>query len=142
MQDIWKEIEVDWQGGGAYLGRSTNGGQVQIGELDGRPGASPMDLLLMGLAGCTAIDVAMILEKKRQNLQDLRVRVRGKRAADHPKVYVEIEIEYLLWGEGLDPRAVEHAIQLSEEKYCSASAMLGKTAEIRHAYKIVETIQE
>jgi putative redox protein len=74
------------------------------------------------------------LKKKRQNLQDFQVRVRGKRADTYPKVYTDIEVEYHLWGIDIDSKAVEQAIQLSEEKYCSASAMLKDSANISSAY--------
>jgi len=96
-----------------------------------------MELVLVGLAGCTGYDVASILEKKRQPLQDLKIKVRGKRVDAYPMVYDQIEVEYLFWGEGLSEKAVEQAIQLSEEKYCSVSAMLSKTAEIKSAYRIL-----
>jgi putative redox protein len=96
----------------------------------------------LGLAGCTGIDILNILEKKRQKLHSFQVRVRGKRAPDPPRVYKEIEVTYLLWGEGIEPKAVEHAIQLSEEKYCSASIMLRATAEIRSSYRILAPGEE
>jgi len=133
----WKEIVAEWRGGMAFEGKNEVGSSVQMGTLDGKPGVSPMELLLLGLAGCTGMDVAHILRKKRQPLQDLRVNLRARRADQHPKVYTEIEITYLLWGEGLSRKAIEQAIQLSEGKYCSASAMLGKTAAIKSTYQIL-----
>lgn len=137
MSSEWKEVVAEWQGEMAFIGKNQTGGSVQMGVIDGQPGVSPMELLLVGLAGCTGIDVAHILKKKRAVLDDLKVRVRAKRADDHPMVYTQIEIEYLLWGQNLDPKAVEQAIELSEEKYCSASAMLGKTAELHSSYRIL-----
>ena len=95
-----------------------------------------MELLLMGLAGCTGMDVVSILSKQRQVLKDLQIQVRGKRAPEHPKVFTNIEITFLFWGDGLNPERIEQAIQLSEEKYCSASAMLGAVAEISFTFKI------
>ena len=92
--------------------------------------------MLLGVAGCTGYDIVSILRKKRQNLTDFKVNVRGKRASEHPKVYTEIEVEYHLWGENLDAKAVEQAIELSETKYCSASAMLSATADLRSQYII------
>ncbi len=133
----WKEVSAVWRGEMAFEGKNQTGGSVQMGTLDGKPGVSPMELLLLGVAGCTGVDVVNILSKKRQPLQDLRVVVRAKRADDHPKVYTEIEVTYLLWGEGLSEKAVEQAIELSETKYCSASAMLAKTARIRSQYRIL-----
>ncbi|MBN1667739.1 MAG: OsmC family protein [Anaerolineales bacterium] len=137
MSSEWKEVIAEWQGEMAFIGKNQAGGRVQMGEIDGQAGVSPMELLLVGLAGCTGVDVVHILKKKRAPLEDLKVRVRAKRAADYPMVYTHIEIEYLLWGQELDPKAVEQAIQLSEEKYCSASAMLGKTAQLHSSYRIL-----
>ena len=137
MSADWKAVTAEWAAGKTFIGKNDIGGSVQMGELDGEPGIGPMELILAGLAGCTGIDVVLILEKKRQPLQDLKVRVRGKRVDTYPMVYDQIEIEYLLWGEGLGEKAVEQAIQLSEEKYCSVSAMLGKTAEIKSTYRIL-----
>ena len=94
-------------------------------------------MLLLGVAGCTGVDIVHILGKKRIKLDQFEVRVRGKRTENYPQVYTEIEIEYLLWAENLDPKAVEQAIQLSEDKYCSASAMMSKTAEVRSNYRIL-----
>lgn len=137
MTDQWREIEAEWVDGGTFIGRNATGGTVQMGKLNDKPGVSPMELILVGLAGCTGVDIVDILEKKRQPLQALKVKVRGKKADDFPKVYKEIEVTYLIWGEGIDPKSVERAIQLSEEKYCSVSAMLCSVAEIRSTYKIL-----
>ena len=141
MNTEWKEITADWQGELTFVGKNPAGGSVQMGELDGKPGVGPMELLLAGLAGCTGHDVVSILKKKKQPLKDFQVTARGKRADDYPMVYTEIEIEYLLWGEDLSPKAIEQAIQLSEDKYCSASAMLAKTAKITSTYRIMEPVE-
>jgi putative redox protein len=137
MADQWREIEAVWHGSGTFIGHNATGGTVQMGTLDERPGVSPMELILVGLAGCTGVDIVDILEKKRQPLKALKVKVRGKKAEKFPKIYNEIEISYLLWGAGIDPKAVERAIQLSEEKYCSVSAMLRATVAIRSSYQIL-----
>ena len=137
MGDDWKEIVAEWKGDLSFTGRNEAGGTVQMGNQNGQPGLSPMELLLAGMAGCTGIDIVNILRKKRQRIEDFQVRVRGKRADQPPKVYTKIEVTYLLWGEDLDPRAVEHAIQLSEDKYCSASVMLRAMAEISSEYRIM-----
>ena len=108
-----------------------------MGTINDQPGVSPMEMLLLGVAGCTGVDIVHILGKKRIMLDQFEVRVRGKRAENYPQVYTEIEIEYLLWAENLDPKAVEQAIQLSEDKYCSASAMMSKTAEVCSNYRIL-----
>ena len=142
MNSDWKEITAEWQGEMTFIGKNQTGGSVQMGMLDGKPGVSPMELLLVGVAGCTAIDVVHILKKMRQPLKDLKVKVRGKRAEDHPKVYTEIEIEYLLWGADLSQKSVEQAIELSEEKYCSASAMMRQSAVIKSTYRILASGDE
>ena len=136
MTDQWKEIEAEWVGEGAFIGRNVSGGTVQFGRHGDKPCVSPMELILVGLAGCTGSDVVDILIKKREPLKALKVNVRGKRAEDYPKIYTEIEITYLIWGVGIDTKSVERAIQLSEEKYCSVSAMLSSVADIRSTYKL------
>jgi putative redox protein len=134
----WKEVLATWRGEQAFLGENTSGGYVKMGSLGEELGLRPMELLLLGLAGCTGIDVVSILNKQRQNLQELKIRVRGKRAEQHPRVYTLIEVNYLLWGEDLDANAVARAIKLSEEKYCSASAMLSAVAEIQSSFEIFQ----
>ncbi len=105
--------------------------------MDGKTGAgpSPMELLLVGMAGCTAVDVVSILKKQRQSFQALEVRVQGKRADSHPKVYTHITVEYIVRGD-VSEEKLQRAIALSQEKYCSASIMLGKTAQIETRYAI------
>jgi putative redox protein len=142
MSQEWKEVSAQWQGEMSFIGKNKPGGSVQMGTIDGQPGTSPMELLLMGVAGCTGIDIVYILGKKRITLDQFEVRVRGKRAEDYPKVYNEIEIEYLLWADDLSPKAVEQAIELSEEKYCSASAMMAKSAKMRSSYRILTPGEE
>ncbi len=137
MTDQWREIEAEWKGGGVFIGTNDLGGRVQMGNLDEVPGVSPMELLLVGLAGCTGVDIVDILIKKRELLEALKVKVRGKKAEDFPKIYNEIEVTYLIWGEGISPTSVERAIQLSEEKYCSVRAMLCQAAQIRSSYQIL-----
>ena len=139
MNSDWKEITAEWQGEMTFIGKNQTGGSVQMGMLDGEPGVSPMELLLVGVAGCTAIDVVHILKKMRQPIEDLKVKVRGKRAEDHPKVYTRIELKYLVKGQGLKEKDVRRAIELSNTKFCSAAIMLGKTAEIVTSYEITES---
>jgi putative redox protein len=142
MDNPWREVIAEWKGETSFIGRNPAGGTVQMGKIDDRPGISPMELLLAGLAGCTGMDIASILTKQRQPFVDLKVQVRGKRASDYPMVFTELEVTYLLWGEGLDPKAVERAIQLSEEKYCSVGLMLAKAAPIRSSYRISKPGEE
>jgi putative redox protein len=134
MADEWKEVVAEWIGESAFAGRNTTGGCVQMGSFQGQPGIGPMEMLLLGVAGCTGMDIVSILGKKRQKIDRFEVKVRGKRAESHPKVYTEIEVAYHLWGNQIDPRAVEQAVQLSEEKYCSASAMLSAVANMTTQY--------
>ncbi len=100
---------------------------------------SPMQYVLLGTAGCTAFDVLSILKKKKQEVLNFEVEVSAKRADSHPKVFEEMTITYIVYGKNISPKAVEQAIKLSKEKYCSASIMIGKTAKINTEYKIVET---
>jgi putative redox protein len=111
-------------------------GSVEIG---GRNlGPRPMELLLMGLGGCSSIDVVMILQKSRQDIRDCIVEISARRADQEPKVFTEIHLHFVVSGKALDPKRVAHAIDLSAEKYCSASIMLSKTAVITHDYEIRE----
>ena len=136
MADNWREASATWKGGLNFTGENDKGGTVQLGPKNESIG--PMQLLLVGLAGCTGIDIITILEKKRVAPTDLKVKVRGKRADTFPMVYTDIEVEYLLWGDDLKVRDVEQAIKLSEQKYCSVSIMLGKTSKITSTYKILK----
>jgi putative redox protein len=137
MSGEWKEVVAVWRGESAFIGANQSGGSVQMGTLDGQPGISPMEMLLLGVAGCTGMDIVSILSKKRQKLIEFQVRVRGKRADQHPKIYTEIEVVYLLWGDQIDSKAVEQAIQLSEEKYCSASVMLRAAAQVHSSFQLL-----
>ena len=101
-------------------------------------GTQPLRLLLLGVAGCTAMDVISILRKKRQHVSGLEVEARGDRVGEHPRVYDRVEIIYRVKGNGVDPRAVERAIELSETRYCPAIAMLEKATEITSRYEIEE----
>jgi putative redox protein len=97
-----------------------------------------MELLLAGTGGCTAFDIAMILKKSRQDVNGCEVRLSAERAAEDPKVFTRINMHFVVRGRGLKPDAVERAVKLSAEKYCSASIMLGKTAEMTHSWEVAE----
>lgn len=101
-------------------------------------GPRPMELLLMGLGGCTSIDVVMILEKARQEIYTCKVEISAERAKTDPKVFTNIHVHFIVSGKALSSDRVTRAIKLSAEKYCSASIMLGKTATITHDFEIVE----
>lgn len=107
-----------------------NGGQDK--------GPRPMEMLLVALATCSGMDILAILRKKRQDITAYEVRVLGERTEDHPKIFVEIAIEHIFTGHAIRPEAVQRAIELTEERYCGASAMLGKTAKLTHTFRVVE----
>ena len=121
-----------------FIGENHAGGKIQMGTLDDIPGVGPMQLLLAGLAGCTGMDIVSILEKKKVDLTDFKIIVEGHRADTFPMIWTDIRVMYLLWGQSIKASDVERAIQLSEEKYCSVSIMLGKSARIESAYRILK----
>ena len=134
-------ISVNWIDGMLMVGKSHSGHSI---TMDGPPeiggdnlGVRPMEMLLLGVAGCTMIDVVTTLKKMRQELTHCETKVNAERADDHPKVFTDIHIQFIVKGQDLDPKKVEKAITLSAEKYCSASIMLGKTASITHDFEIV-----
>lgn len=137
------KARVKWVEGVAMLGESGSGhGLIMDGapEFGGRNlGARPMELLLLGMGGCTQFDVLLILRKARQEVSDCVVELSAERAEDDPKVFTRIHAHFIISGRALDPRRVERAIALSAEKYCSASIMLGAMAEITHDFEIRET---
>lgn len=101
-------------------------------------GFRPMEMLLVGLAGCTGMDVIAILRKKRQQVTGYEVHVEGVRAEEDPMVFVDITVEHVVTGHHVQMEAVARAIELSEQRYCGAGAMLGKVAHLTHVYRIVE----
>jgi putative redox protein len=105
-------------------------------------GPQPMEMLLVALAGCSGMDILTILRKKRQDITGYELRIYGMRAEEHPKVYLDITLEHIFSGHNIRPEAVERAIELTEERYCGASAMLGKTATIGHMFSIIEDSKE
>jgi putative redox protein len=136
------KARVQWLDGRAFVGESGSGHAV---VMDGAPeaggrniGVRPMEMLLLGLGGCTAFDVVMILERMRENVTALDVLLEAERAAEDPKVFTRVRLIYKLRGYRLKPANVERAINLSAEKYCSASIMFGKTATLEHTFEIVE----
>jgi len=129
---------VKWIGEQKFLGISPSGHAVALdSDRESNKAPGPMELLLVALGACTATDVVIILEKKRQKLDALEVIASGERAADPPAVWTKLELLYRLRGR-LDEAAVKHAIELSEEKYCSVAAMLKKTATLTYRYEILK----
>jgi putative redox protein len=134
--------KITWTDGMQFVGEAGSGHAI---VLDGREsvggrntGLRPMELLLVGLAGCTAMDIVHILRRKRQDVTDLQVNVEAERAGEHPRVFTTIELRYVVSGRDLSPKAVKDSIALSQEKYCSASAMLGAMAEVSYSFEIVQ----
>ena len=135
-------ISVKWIDGMLMVGKSDSGHAI---VMDGPPeiggenlGIRPMEMLLLGMAGCTMIDVVSTLEKMRENLSDCQTKVSADRGTEYPKVFTNIHVHFILRGIKLNPSKVEKAIKLSAEKYCSASIMIGKTAVITHDFEIIE----
>ena len=135
-------VSVNWVDGMLMVGKSDSGHTI---TMDGPPeiggdnlGVRPMEMLLLGVAGCTMIDVVTTLKKMRQDLSYFQTKINAERANDPPKVFTDIHIQFVIKGKDLDSKKVEKAITLSAEKYCSASIMLGKTANITHDFEIVE----
>src|SRR3990172_2960262 len=137
MQNVLK-----WKKGMAFEGQSEGGLSVALDayeDVGGQGGGMrPMELLALGLGGCTAMDVISILQKKRQAVSAFEVRVHTQRATEHPKVWNQVLVEYIVAGKNIDPKAVERAIQLSAEKYCPAQNMLNKAVRIDTRYEIRE----
>jgi putative redox protein len=136
------ETRIKWIEGMTFAGQSGSGHAVVI---DGAPehggrnlGMRPMELLLTGMAACSAFDVVLILRRGRQPLGDCVVTARADRAAEDPKVFTRIHLVYTVAGRGLDPRQVERAVKLSKDKYCSATIMLAKTAEVTYEIVMVD----
>ena len=128
------QAQLTWTEGLQFVGRTDGGPAVVMDNPEGGSGASPMELLLMGTAGCTAMDVISILKKKRMSVTGFKVNISGNRADDHPRRYTDVDVEYVIYGADIKPEAVQRAIDLSENKYCGAMASLN--ARITHSYRI------
>ena len=135
-------LSVNWVDGMLMVGKSHSGHSITMDgpiEIGGENlGVRPMEMLLLGVAGCTMIDVVTTLKKMRQDLSHCETKISAERANEHPKVFTDIHIQFLVKGKNLDSKKVDKAITLSAEKYCSASIMLGKTANITHDFEVIE----
>lgn len=136
------KARVKWVEQMSFLGETESGHAVLM---DGAPAAGgrnlgprPMEMLLLGAGGCTSFDVILVLKKKRQDVHDCEVLIDAERAETDPKVFTRIHMHFIVTGRNLAPEAVARAIELSATKYCSASIMLGATAEMTHDFEIVE----
>ncbi len=135
------KTRIIWKGNVSFLAESDSGHSVLM---DGAPeaggqnaGPRPMEMLLMGLGGCTAFDVVMILKKGRHDIQDCVVEIEAQRASEDPKVFTDIHLHFIVTGKNMNSQHVERAIDLSAEKYCSASIMLKSTAKITHDFELI-----
>ena len=135
-------ISVKWIDGMLMVGQSDSGHAI---VMDGPPeiggenlGVRPMEMLLLGMTGCTVIDVISTLKKMREDVVDCQTQVSADRSEEYPKVFTNIHVHFVLKGKQLNPSKVDKAIKLSAEKYCSASIMIGKTAVITHDFEIIE----
>jgi len=137
------ECTVTWSGNACFTATTGSGHQVAMegaAELGGKnQSPRPMELILAGAGGCTAYDVVLILKRGRHAIENCEVHMRAERAESDPKVFTRIHYHYIVSGKNLRQEVVERAINLSAEKYCSASIMLGKTATISHDFEIVNT---
>jgi len=136
------DCTVRWHEGMSFVAETGSGHLV---TMDGAPEAGgrnlaprPMELLLAGAGGCSSFDVVLILKRGRHNVTGCEARIQAERAEADPKVFTRINMHFVVTGKGLKPEAVERAVAMSAEKYCSATIMLGKTAEMTHTFEVVE----
>lgn len=137
------KARIKWVEDRTFIGESESGHKIVLGTAFGperrTPGPSPMELVLIGMGGCSAFDVVHILAKGREAIEDVAVDLDAERAQQDPKVFTRIHMHFVVKGRGLTPGKVQRAVELSTEKYCSASAMIAKTAAITHDFEVVDT---
>ncbi len=133
---------VRWINGMMMVGESASGHAIVMDgpeELGGKNlGVRPMEMLLLGMGGCTTVDVVSTLKKMRENVQDCRVEISAKRADEHPKVFTAIHLHFIVEGDNLNDKKITKAVSLSADKYCSASIMLAKTATVTHDFEVIQ----
>lgn len=132
------QVKVKWVEGKQFVGTDSTSHSLVMSSSQEGTGLKPSDLLLLGLGGCTGVDVISILEKGRQKVTGLEITITGEQDPEPPWTFRRIEIEYLLRGKGLKEEAVRRAIQLSEEKYCSVKATISEVAEVTSSFQIRE----
>jgi putative redox protein len=137
------KVEVKFVDGMTFIGKGESNHWVVMDGAESvggsNAGTRPMELVLVALGGCTGMDVVSILRKKRVKFDKFEMRITGERAEEHPKVYTKVKIEYLIYGKDVREKDVEQAIELSQTKYCSVSAILKKSgAEVTYSYKIIQ----
>jgi len=137
------KARIKWVEDRTFIGESGSGHKIVLGTAFGSEGRSPgpsaMELVLIGMGGCSGYDVVHILEKGREPIEDVTVELEAERAQQEPKVFTRIHMHFVVKGRGLAPEKIERAIALSVEKYCSASAMIAKTATITHDFEVGDT---
>lgn len=139
MADGNYKATVSYGGDGYFIGVPPSGhAQMMDSKGDRKNAPTPVELLLVSVAGCTAIDVQSILEKKRQDVTDYRVEIEGIRAEDHPRKFVSFRIHHIVRGRNVSEKAVADAIELSDTKYCSVAATVQPTAEISTSFEVIE----
>ena len=135
------ETQLKWAGNAAFIGRASSGHTIVMdgpAEGGGRNlGPRPMEMLILGMGACSTYDVVSILKKSRQEITDCEIKITSQRADSDPKVFTDIQLHFIVSGHDLKEKQVERAIKLSTEKYCSASIMLGATANITHDFEII-----
>ncbi|PMU06793.1 osmotically inducible protein OsmC [Aeromonas salmonicida] len=132
------KAKVSWVEGMKFVGESESGHQVTLDGANPGEGASPMEMILLAVGGCSSIDVVSILEKARQSVTACHVELEGQRVESVPRVFEKIHLNFVVTGKGLAEKQVARAVDLSMEKYCSVSLMLEKAVEITHSYQILE----
>ena len=132
------QARVKWVEGLTFLGESASGYLVLMDGNAGDKAPSPMEMLLMSAGGCSAIDVVSILQKGRNDVRDCEVTLTSQRREEAPRLFTQINLHFIVSGKGLTDKIVERAVELSAEKYCSVSLMLGKAATITHSFEIRE----
>lgn len=137
-----KIVDVKWNEAMSFVGRTASGHAV---VMDGPPeiggdniGPRPMEMVLLGLGGCTSVDVVMMLQKSKQKVSDCRIEVSAERATSVPKVYTKIHLHYIVEGRDLAESKVKRAVKLSSEKYCSVSKMLESSVDLSYDFEIIE----
>lgn len=133
------EARVKWVEDLSFIGESSSGHQIMMDGNSGDKAPSPMEMLLMAAGGCSAIDVVSILRKGRHQVTDCEVKLTSSRREEAPRLFTDINLHFIISGKELTDKVVERAVQLSAEKYCSVSLMLGKAANITHSFEIKDS---
>jgi putative redox protein len=130
------KAKLEWKEKMQFVGQASDSPSVTLDNPEGKTGPTPMEMVLMGVAGCTAMDVISIMRKKHADVTGFQVNISGERAEDHPKRYTKFHVEYILEGKGLSSKDVERSIELSVTKYCSAIGSMSSPVET--SYRIVD----